>query len=151
MPITRRSLALAAGAILAVGAGTLSGARAAAQGVVEVWKSTECACCDKWTDHLRAAGFEVTMHHAADMQAVRAAHGVPETLASCHTATVGGYAIEGLVPASDIQRVLAKRPGIKGLAAPGMPQRAPGMDIPGHPYEVISFGGPGGETLFARY
>lgn len=151
MPLTRRDLALTAGAILAVGAGSPRGTRAAAQEVVDVWKSTACACCDKWADHLRAAGFEVAIHQASDMRAVRAAHDVPETLASCHTAAVGGYAVEGLVPASDVRRLLAEKPRLKGLAAPGMPQSAPGMDIAGHPYDVIAFGGPGGDTVFAQH
>lgn len=151
MQITRRSLAVTVGAILAVGAGSPIRARATTGEIVEVWKSKACACCDKWADHLRAAGFEVNMHQAPDMRAVRAAFGVPETLSSCHTAAVGGYAVEGLVPASDIRRLLAERPPTKGLAAPGMPQSAPGMDKPGHPYEVVSFGGPGGEAVFARH
>lgn len=151
MPVTRRDLALAAGAILAAGTASLTGAWAAGPEVVNVWKSTECACCDKWADHMRAAGFAVTMHQTSDMQAIRAAHGVPEALASCHTAAVGLYAVEGLVPPSDVTRLLTERPRIKGLAAPGMPQSAPGMDNPGHPYDVVAFGGPGGDTVFARH
>lgn len=151
MRVTRRRLVLGGGAMLAVGVGTLTGARAAARPVVEVWKSKECACCDKWADHLRATGFEVTMHQASDMAAIRAAHGVPEALASCHTAAVGGFGVEGLVPGSDIERLLTEKPAIKGLAAPGMPKSAPGMDVPGHPYEVIAFGGSGGDTVFARH
>ena len=151
MSMTRRSLTAAVGAILAAGAASPIRARAAKTEIVEVWKSKACACCDKWADQLRAAGFEVNMHQVTDMRAVRAAHGVPEALSSCHTAAVGGYAVEGLVPPSDIRRLLAERPPVKGLAAPGMLQSAPGMDKPGHPYEVVSFGGPGGETVFARH
>jgi hypothetical protein len=151
MLVTRRDFALAAGATLAAGVGGLIEARAAGREVVDVWKSTECACCDKWADHMRAAGFAVTIHQASDMQAVRAAHGVPEALASCHTAAVGGYAVEGLVPASDVTRLLTDKPLVKGLAAPGMPQSAPGMDKPGYPYDVVAFGGPDGKTVFARH
>ncbi len=151
MRVTRRHLVVGGGAVLAVGAGRLAGVRAATRPVVEVWKDKVCACCDKWADHLRAAGFEVNMHQESDMRVIRAAHGVPESLAACHTAAVGGYGVEGLVPASDIERLLAEKPAIKGLAAPGMPRSAPGMDIPGHPYDVIAFGGMGGDAVFARH
>ena len=99
---------------------------------------------------MRAAGFEATVHEVADLQAVKAVNGVPDKLQSCHTATVGGYVVEGHVPASDVRRLLAERPRAKGLAAPGMPPSSPGMDIPGTPYEVILFGG-GADRVWARH
>ena len=85
------------------------------------------------------------------MVPVKAASGVPEALWSCHTAVVDGYVVEGHVPAADARRLLAERPPAKGLSAPGMPPSSPGMDIPGTPYEVVAFGAPGGERVWARH
>lgn len=96
-------------------------ARAAQGPALEVWKDASCGCCEGWVRHMRAAGFEATVRDAADMQEVKAANGVPDALQSCHTASVGGYVIEGHVPAADVRRLLAERPRAKGLAAPGMP------------------------------
>jgi len=80
--------------------------------------------------------------------------GVPRDLRSCHTAQVGGYLIEGHVPASDIGTILGKRPKIAGLAVPGMPTGTPGMAVPGQkpePYEVIAFQRDGTKKLFAKH
>ena len=118
---------------------------------VEVWKDPSCGCCEGWVRHLHAAGFEATVRDVADLQAIKAANGVPDALQSCHTATVGGYVVEGHVPAADVRRLLAERPRAKGLAAPGMPPSSPGMDMPGTPYEVVLFGGPGGDRLWAQH
>jgi hypothetical protein len=114
---------------------------------VEVWKSPTCGCCTAWVDHLKAAGFAVTVHDVDDVEAVKTAHGVPRALRSCHTALVGGYVVEGHVPAADLRRLLAERPQAGGLAVAGMPQDAPGMDMhTGEPYQVVLFGAPGGGT-----
>jgi hypothetical protein len=72
-------------------------------------------------------------------------------LQSCHTARAGGYVIEGHVPAGDVRRLLAERPQARGLAAPGMPASAPGMDQPGEAYDVVLFGSPAGERTWARH
>jgi hypothetical protein len=100
---------------------------------------------------MRSEGFQTTVHDTADLQAIKAANGVPSALQSCHTAVVGGYVVEGHVPAPDVRRLLAERPRAKGLAAPGMPPSSPGMDMPGTPYEVVLFGGMGGDRLWARH
>ncbi|PZR08351.1 MAG: DUF411 domain-containing protein [Azospirillum brasilense] len=118
---------------------------------LEVWKDATCGCCDGWVKHMKAAGFEATVHDVTDLQAVKAAHGVPDALQSCHTAVVDGYVVEGHVPAADVRRLLAERPRAKGLSAPGMPPSSPGMDIPGTPYEVVLFGAPGGDRVWARH
>ncbi|WP_424138103.1 DUF411 domain-containing protein [Roseomonas chloroacetimidivorans] len=124
----------------------------AAQGpAIEVWKDPTCGCCEGWVRHMREAGFEATAHDVTDLQAVKTANGVPDALQSCHTAIIGGYVIEGHVPAADVRRLLAERPRAKGLAAPGMPPSSPGMDIPGTPYEVVLFGASGGDRLWARH
>jgi hypothetical protein len=129
-----------------------AGMAQAAQGpAIEVWKDPTCGCCEGWVRHMRAAGFEATVRDVADLQAVKTANGVPDALQSCHTAIIGGYVIEGHVPAADVRRLLAERPRAKGLAAPGMPPSSPGMDIPGTPYEVVLFGASGGDRLWARH
>ncbi|WP_245593394.1 DUF411 domain-containing protein [Azospirillum halopraeferens] len=147
------SLAAAAVAVGAVVIGTpvLTTAPAAAGTVVEVWKSPSCGCCGAWIDHMKEAGFTLRVHDMDDVWPLKMARGVPETMGSCHTAEVGGYLLEGHVPAADVRRMLSEKPAIKGLAVPGMPQSAPGMDIPGEPYEVLTFGGSAGTTVYARY
>lgn len=127
--------------------------RAAAQALpgVTVSKDPSCGCCGGWIAHLRASGFSVTAHDTTDMSAVKTRLGVPAHLVSCHTAEVGGYVIEGHVPASAIKRLLSERPAGRGLAAPGMPQGSPGMEGGAvETYDVILFGG-ASETVFARY
>ena len=106
-----------------------------------VHKDPNCGCCAGWVEHLKAAGFAVTMEEAADLRAVRKRLGVPSDLAACHTAEVAGYVIEGHVPASAIRQLLEKRPAAIGLAVPGMPAGSPGMEG-GAPqnYEVVLFG-----------
>ena len=124
---------------------------AAASTPVEVWKDPGCACCNGWVSHMRRSGFSVTVHDSDDMAAIKRARGVPDALQSCHTAIVDGYVIEGHVPAPDIVRLLAGRPTAKGLAVPGMPQSAPGMDQPGEPYAVVMFGATDGQRIFAEH
>ncbi|HEV7368304.1 DUF411 domain-containing protein [Arenibaculum sp.] len=119
---------------------------------VEVWKSPSCGCCGGWVDHMRAAGFAVTVHEVDDLEPVKRSGGVPEALGSCHTALVDGYVIEGHVPAGDVRRLLSERPAARGLSVPGMPMDAPGMDMAtGEPYETILFGASGGDRVFARH
>ena len=148
-------LAAAAGAValgaVALGAPALTSAPAAAEAVVEVWKSPTCGCCGGWIDHMKAAGFTLRVHDVDDVWPLKAAKGVPETMGSCHTAEVGGYVIEGHVPAADVRRLLSEKPAVKGLAVPGMPQSAPGMDNPGQPYEVLTFGGSAAGSVYARH
>jgi hypothetical protein len=136
---------------LAAGLISASAARAAALPPVEVWKDPNCGCCGAWAQHMRRAGFRVTVSAVDDMDSVRKARGVPEDLQSCHTAVVDGYVVEGHVPAADVERLLAERPVAKGLAAPGMPASAPGMDQPGEPYAVILFGAPTGNRIYSNY
>lgn len=96
---------------------------------VEVWKSPTCGCCKDWVVHMEANGFAVRVHETGNT-AVRARLGIQEALGSCHTALVGGYALEGHVPAQDVRRLLADKPRALGLAVPGMPIGSPGMDGP---------------------
>lgn len=119
---------------------------------VVVYKNPQCGCCGEWVKHLQGAGFEVEVHDTPDTKAIRSKLGVPATLGSCHTATVNGYVIEGHVPASDIQRLLADKTPVAGLAVPGMPEGSPGMEGP-HPqaYDVIAFSTSGSERIFVTH
>lgn len=119
---------------------------------VVVHMSPTCGCCGAWVEHLRQNGFSVDERFSEDMGAVKARHGVPAPLASCHTALVDGYVIEGHVPASDIQRLLGQRPDARGLAVPGMPAGSPGMEGAGQePYDVLIFKEGGAADIFARH
>ena len=121
---------------------------------IQVYKTPTCGCCVKWIDHLREAGFTVESKNLPDLSALKVANGVPRRLASCHTATIEGYVIEGHVPAKDIERLLRERPKVAGLAVPGMPLGSPGMEHPDparhEPYDVLSFG-PEGTRRFASH
>ena len=119
-----------------------------------VHKTPTCGCCRAWVDHLRAQGFHVETVDRDDLTMVKAANGVPGGLQSCHTATVGGYVVEGHVPAGDIRRLLAERPAVAGIAVPGMPVGSPGMEVPGTPterYDVVSFDRAGATQVFASH
>jgi hypothetical protein len=94
-----------------------------------VHKSATCGCCGGWSKRMRAAGFVVEEIIEPDMKAVKARLGVPEKMASCHTAEIDGYVIEGHVPAQAIAQVLKERPKAIGIAAPGMPMGSPGMEM----------------------
>lgn len=119
---------------------------------VLVTKDPSCGCCEAWVKHLRDAGFPVRVVNAP-VNPVKARLGVPRELASCHTAQVGGYVVEGHVPAAAIKRLLAEKPSATGLAVPGMPVGSPGMEVNGAEpatYEVVLFG-PNGRGTFARF
>jgi hypothetical protein len=139
------------GLLLGAAAAPFGGALAVPAIRVEVWKDPTCGCCEGWVRHMRSAGFEVAVHEIADVQPIKAAHGVPEALWSCHTAVVDGYVLEGHVPGPDVRRLLTERPQAKGLSAPGMPPSSPGMDMPGTPYQVVLFGARGGDRTWARH
>jgi hypothetical protein len=95
---------------------------------IEVWKSPSCQCCSKWIEHLQNDGFTVIAHNENAMNPLKTRLGVPQDLASCHTAVVDGYVIEGHVPAQDIRKLLREKPKALGLAVPGMPIGSPGME-----------------------
>jgi len=127
------------------------GARAETPPLVTVWRDPECSCCGNWIRYTRDAGFSVTVRETTGMAAVKQTWNVPDVLQSCHTAVVGGYVVEGHVPAADIKRLIAEKPSAKGLAVPGMPQSAPGMDQPGEPYTVVLFGTPTRHQIYAQH
>ncbi|WP_255265936.1 DUF411 domain-containing protein [Sphingopyxis terrae] len=117
-----------------------------------VYRDPECGCCEVWADIARAAGYAVTVENRADMPAVKARYGVPDELASCHTAIVGAYAIEGHVPMPHVAKLLRDKPrDIRGIAVPGMPRGSPGMEMPdgsADAFEVMAFAGDGKVSQF---
>ena len=121
---------------------------------VEVYKDPACGCCSKWIDHLRSHGFTARAIDTDKMDQIKTSRGVPRQARSCHTAIVGGYVVEGHVPAADIQRLLKERPAILGIAVPGMPIGSPGMEVPGmkaQPFDVIAFSKDGSIRVFASH
>ena len=130
--------------------------RSAAPGTpgITVYKSATCGCCRKWAEHLRNAGFEVDAQNVENLNPIKEHAGVPVGQGSCHTAEVGGYFVEGHVPAADIKRLLAEHPDAKGLVVPGMPVGSPGMEAPSgevKAYDVLLVARDGSTTVFAHH
>ena len=119
---------------------------------VTVYKSPTCGCCTKWMDHLEENDFDVDFRDMRDVSPIKRANGVPPGMSSCHTALVGGYFIEGHVPAEDLKRLLKERPEIAGLTVPGMPIGSPGMEGPNpERYRVFAVGRDGKLSTFATH
>jgi hypothetical protein len=120
---------------------------------VEVFKSPYCGCCGAWAEHMKAAGFSVKVTEVQDTNASRRRTGLPNQYASCHTAVVAGYVLEGHVPAQDVKRLLAQKPAAIGLAVPGMPQGSPGMEAGGKndAYKVLLVDKAGRSSVYASY
>ncbi len=117
-----------------------------------VSKDPSCGCCGGWIAYLRAAGFSVEVVETTNVERTKARLGVPGDLASCHTAEIGGYVVEGHVPETTIRRLLAEKPAAIGISVPDMPPSAPGMDVAGASdiYDVILFGA-FGRRRYARF
>ncbi|MEX0692143.1 MAG: DUF411 domain-containing protein [Gemmatimonadales bacterium] len=156
--MTRTQSIILYSTLLALGAATAIVAlrtppAAAEDTVITVYKSPTCGCCAAWVDYMREAGFNVTVEDVTDLHAVKARHGVPRQLESCHTAIAEGYVVEGHVPADLVTRLLAERPADAwGIAVPGMPAGSPGMEQGDRrePYDVILYNArTGGATIYA--
>ncbi len=120
--------------------------------VVEVFKSPYCGCCGKWVEHLREEGFEVKVNDMDDVTEARKKLGMPDRLGSCHTAKVGGYVVEGHIPAIDIQRLLKEKPKALGIAVPSMPPGSPGMESSKPiPYQTLLVHSDGSTRVFAQH
>jgi hypothetical protein len=128
-------------------------AQAATAATLDVVKTPSCGCCAVWVERMKAAGFSVTTRNVEDIAPVGRAAGVPDRLRSCHTARIGGYVIEGHVPAADIRRLLAQKPDAIGLAVPGMVAGSPGMEMPGRSdrYQVLLIRKDGSYTVWATH
>lgn len=153
LPVLGRRQLLQGGALLMLS--LRAGQAAAAPVGITVHRDAACGCCGAWIKYLTATGqFAVTDRVELDMMAIKTRLGVPPTLASCHTARVGKYVIEGHVPVPDILQLLRDRPAdVLGLAVPGMVPGSPGMEVPGVsvPYSVISFDRTGRTRVFASH
>lgn len=117
-----------------------------------VYRDPSCGCCEAWAEIAKNAGYQVALVDRPDMPAIKTRLGVPEALASCHTATVGGYAVEGHVPLEDVARLLKERPKpIRGIAVAGMPRGSPGMEMPDgskDAFQVMAFDAAGNTSVF---
>lgn len=152
--VSRRRAACAA-LMLACAPGLALAAAPAAPMAVEVWKDPECGCCKDWVSHMEAAGFKVKVNDTGN-NAARARLGIDKKHGSCHTALVGGYALEGHVPAREVKRLLSEKPLAVGLAVPGMPVGSPGMDGPAYggrkdSFDVLLLSKDGSSKVYQRY
>jgi hypothetical protein len=137
---------------LLLGAALLSTSASADDLKIMVYKSPTCGCCTKWVSHLQENGFEVETTDLKDLRVIKSMSGIKPEQASCHTAKIGDYVIEGHVPADVIKRLLAERPQARGLTVPGMPKGSPGMEHPNPDhYQVLLLGNDGTTEVFAEH
>lgn len=120
---------------------------------VAVYRSPSCGCCGEWIKHLDKHGFKVTDTKTDEMTAIKEKYNVPQDLASCHTAIVNGYVVEGHIPADDIKRLVKQKPDIAGIAVPGMPLGSPGMEAGERKesFAVLAFNRDGNFEVFKEY
>jgi hypothetical protein len=118
-----------------------------------VYKTSTCGCCGNWVAHMEANGFDVEVHDVDNLISEGRKLGVPDNLRGCHTGSIGGYAIEGHVPATDVKRLLAEKPAVRGLAVPGMPIGSPGMENGSfvERYSVLLFSSDGTTEVYSTY
>ena len=137
---------------LTIAAAALVLGSAAHAAALTVYKSATCGCCAKWVEHVEKHGFTVAVVNVDDIMAVKAKAGIPDELASCHTTMVGGYVVEGHVPAADIKKLLAQKPKAKGIAVPGMPGGSPGMEhADKQPYQTLLVKADNSTSVFAQH
>lgn len=146
---------LATALTLTLGLGlAVSSLAQSARPVVTVYKSPTCGCCSKWIQHMKTEGFDVKSTDQMDVTPIKTQYGVPLDAQSCHTALVGGYVLEGHVPASAVKKLLKDKPKVVGLAVPGMPVGSPGMEVPSgqvEAYNVVAFDKAGKQTVYEKH
>lgn len=119
---------------------------------VVMYKNPGCQCCTEWAEYMEQAGFEVTENPTDQLAAIKADQGIPYNMASCHTAIVGDYVVEGHVPVEDVKRLLREQRDVRGIMVPGMPQGSPGMESPNpEPYKVYLLGDDGRVAVYAEH
>jgi len=119
---------------------------------VTMYKNEGCMCCTRWAEHMNKEGFYVTEEISRQLGAIKSEQGITNELASCHTAMIDGYVVEGHVPSADVQRLLEERPDAIGLSVPGMPEGSPGMEGPNpNPYDVLLINSDGSTSVFSSY
>ena len=146
----QRTLAIILGASLSLGSALVS---AETERNIHVYKSPTCGCCTDWVKHLEDNGFEVEISEVDNVTPVKIEAGLTPALASCHTAFINDYVIEGHVPADDIKRLLSQAPQARGLSVPGMPAGSPGMEMGDRKdaYQVLLFNANGQTQVFAEH
>jgi hypothetical protein len=151
---TTSRLGIAAAVIALSASGATPGAqqKTAARPSVTVYKSATCGCCSGWVAHMRQNGFDVKAIDVDDIEVPKKTYGVPAAASSCHTSLVGGYVVEGHVPADAVLRLLRERPAVAGLAVRGMPIGTPGMEMGAQkdPYVIASFDKSGRTAVYER-
>ena len=145
-------LGIAAAIALSAGGAVPGAQKPAAKPSVTVYKSATCGCCSGWVEHMRRNGFDVKAVDVDDIDVPKKTYGVPQATRSCHTSLVGGYVIEGHVPADAVMRLLRERPKVAGLAVRGMPIGSPGMEMGGQkdPYVIATFDKTGQTAVYER-
>lgn len=123
------------------------------QGIVKAYRNPGCGCCEKWAGLMEAAGFSLTMEDDGNLADRKAALGVPENLAGCHTALIDIYVFEGHVPPADIIQFLSEKPDALGLSVPGMPLGSPGMEAGDQKdaYDVLLMKRDGSSSVYKSY
>jgi hypothetical protein len=119
-----------------------------------VYSSPACGCCSDWVGYVEEHGYTVVVENVQDIAVVKEEHNIPQSAWSCHTALVDGYIVEGHVPMEDIERLLAERPDVAGIAVPGMPVGSPGMEVPGtepQPFAVVTFDAAGNTEVYSTH
>ena len=147
---TRRTVLILAAGLVAAACEPTS----AASQTITVYKDPNCGCCTGWVEHLNAAGFRTQIVETTDRAALHGRLKLSAEMASCHTGQVGGYLIEGHVPAADIRRLLKERPDALGLVVPGMPIGSPGMEMPDgtrEAYDVLLVKKDGATAVFTHH
>lgn len=143
--------------ILLVGCATPANEQAAEEQTVHemiVYRSPTCGCCTDWVGYMEEHGYTVTVEEVQDLAAVKAEHGVPPTMQSCHTAVIDGYVVEGHVPVEDVEQLLSERLDVVGIAVPGMPIGSPGMEVAGaepQPFNVVTFDATGNTEVYSTH
>jgi hypothetical protein len=147
-----KKIILAAGMLM--GAATFANAQGTPP-VIDVLKQATCGCCGGWVMRMQEAGFAVNVQNVSgdELYAAKEASGFSDDLWACHTASVGGYTVEGHVPASEITRLLQERPAALGIATPGMPTGSPGMEYGEirDAFEVVLVNLDGSSAVYASY
>lgn len=119
---------------------------------VTIYRNPNCGCCNVYADYLKGNGFDVKLVSVTDMASINKKYDVPENLEGCHTAVIGKYVFQGLVPAEYVKQVVNERRPIRGLSVPGMPSGAPGMPGPKHgPITVYYLGSGGTPKVFTTF
>ena len=121
-----------------------------------VYLSPDCGCCHEWILHMESNNFILEKNTDSNMYDIKKNAGLPIDLASCHTAIINGYFIEGHVPANDVKRLIKENPdNIIGLTVPGMPAgiNVPGMEVNNEKanFDVLAIDINGKASVWAHY